>query len=46
MAVPEKRYQNACQLGASSSQETAGNAKECHRFVEGSIVRIFMENFL
>ncbi|KAM8983398.1 structural maintenance of chromosomes protein 5 [Ara ararauna] len=46
MAVPEKRTQDACHLGTSTSQGTAGNAKECHRFVEGSIVRIFMENFL
>ncbi|XP_030368226.1 structural maintenance of chromosomes protein 5 isoform X2 [Strigops habroptila] len=46
MAVPEKRNADACQLGASGSQETAGNAAKCGRFVEGSIVRIFMENFL
>ncbi|KAM6226234.1 structural maintenance of chromosomes protein 5 [Spheniscus humboldti] len=36
----------ACQLGAGGSQRAVRSAEARPRFVEGSIVRIFMKNFL
>ncbi|KAM7077116.1 structural maintenance of chromosomes protein 5 isoform 3-T3 [Ciconia maguari] len=46
VAAPGKRSLGACQLGAGGSQRAVRNSEARPRFVEGSIVRIFMENFL
>jgi len=46
MAVVGKWDRGTCQLGASGSQRAVGRHAATPRFVEGSIVRIFMENFL
>ncbi|KAM6187098.1 structural maintenance of chromosomes protein 5 [Sarcoramphus papa] len=46
VATPGKWSLGACQLGAGGSQQAVRSAEARPRFVEGSIVRIFMENFL
>ncbi|XP_075383312.1 structural maintenance of chromosomes protein 5 isoform X1 [Mycteria americana] len=46
VVAPGKRSLGACQLGAGGSQRAVRNSEARPRFVEGSIVRIFMENFL
>lgn len=46
VAAPGKRRLGACELGAGGSQGAVRNPQVRPRFVEGSIVRIFMENFL
>ncbi|KAM6301615.1 structural maintenance of chromosomes protein 5 [Podargus strigoides] len=46
MAELQKERVGVCQLGAGGSQWTVKGAEARPRFVEGSIVRIFMENFL